>query len=140
MKKLNKIHKQYFLIFSVLLIEIVLAFALPVLELSEITARVIYTTTIIVLLVMIPGVLKFFSTKIKTAETIDKYAKYAQLQMWLLAIPPFVSGLAFYLLRDKSTLFCFLLASVALLFSKPSLNNFKANKNDAEKPDENSDN
>lgn len=118
---------QYYLIYALLILELVAAklAEFPVL-LEESAGYVIRVVTVMFLLVMIPLVLKFFSIRTKYNKGLEYYIRQSKIQMWLLSLPAFLSGLAYYVLKDTNILFCYLIAFVALIFTKPSISKIEA--------------
>lgn len=118
---------QYYLIYALLILELVAAklAEFPVL-LEESAGYVIRVVTVMFLLVMIPLVLKFFSIRTKYNKGLEYYIRQSKIQMWLLSLPAFLSGLAYYVLKDTNILFCYLIAVVALIFTKPSISKIEA--------------
>ena len=59
--------------------------------------------------------------KLKTKEEKEaNYMLWAQIQMYMIALPAVVAAIGYGFLRDKSTIFCYLIAFVALILCKPS--------------------
>lgn len=85
------------------------------------------STTCIVFLLTIPVSLKLFSIKVKDNKTLktkeskeENYKRWAVIQIYMVAIPAVISAIGYGFIRDKSTLFCYLIAFVALILCKPS--------------------
>ena len=59
--------------------------------------------------------------KLKTKEEkVSNYMIWARNQMYLVALPAVVSAIGDGFLRDRSTIFCYLIAFVALIMCKPT--------------------
>lgn len=110
----------YYAIYAALIVELTAAHLLACpFEVSSETGLVIRTIVVLLMLSMIPFSLKLFSVKTRYNKGIGYYARWAKIQMSLLALPAFASGLAYFILKDRNTLFCYLIAFVAIIFSKP---------------------
>ena len=103
-----------------------ISYYMPVYEFTQ-EAKTVISTICIVFLLTIPLSLKLFSVKVKNNKTIKtkeekikNYMLWAQIQMYLIALPAVVSVVSYGLLRDRSSLFCYLIAFVALILCKPS--------------------
>ncbi len=90
-------------------------------------ARYITSTICILFLFSIPASLKLFSVKTKgnkklrtKEEKKENYMIWAKIQMYLIALPAVVSAIGYGFLRDRSSIFCYLIAFVALILCKPS--------------------
>lgn len=101
-------------------------FFMPVFEIG---ADAAYATSVvcIVFLFTIPVTLKLFSVKTKgnkklktKEEKVSNYMIWARNQMYLVALPAVVSAIGYGFLRDRSTIFCYLIAFVALIMCKPT--------------------
>lgn len=118
---------QYYLIYALLILELVAAKLADFPVLLEASAGyIIRVVTVMFLLVMIPLVLKFFSIRTKYNKGLKYYIRQSKIEMWLLSLPAFLSGLAYYVLKDTNILFCYLIAFVALIFTKPSISKIEA--------------
>lgn len=118
---------QYYLIYALLILELVAAKLADFPVLLEASAGyVIRVVTVMFLLVMIPLVLKLFSIRTKCNKGLEYYIRQSKIEMWLLSLPAFLSGLAYYVLKDTNILFCYLIAFVALIFTKPSIAKIEA--------------
>ena len=103
-----------------------ISYFMPVYEFTQ-EAKTVISTICIVFLLTIPLSLKLFSVKVKNNKTIKtkeekikNYMLWAQIQMYMIALPAVVSVVSYGLLRDRSSLFCYLIAFVALILCKPS--------------------
>ena len=103
-----------------------ISYFMPVYEFDQ-EAKTIISTICIIFLFTIPLSLKLFSVKVKNNKTlktkeekIKNYMLWAQIQMYMIALPAVVSVVSYGLLRDRSSLFCYLIAFVALIMCKPS--------------------
>ena len=103
-----------------------ISYFMPVYEFDQ-EAKTIISTICIIFLFTIPLSLKLFSVKVKNNKTlktkeekIKNYMLWAQIQMYMIALPAVVSVVSYGLLRDRSSLFCYLIAFVALILCKPS--------------------
>ena len=103
-----------------------ISYYMPVYEFTQ-EAKTVISTICIVFLLTIPLSLKLFSVKVKNNKTIKtkeekikNYMLWAQIQMYMIALPAVVSVVSYGLLRDRSSLFCYLIAFVALILCKPS--------------------
>ena len=103
-----------------------ISYYMPVYEFTQ-EAKTVISTICIVFLLTIPLSLKLFAVKVKGNKTlktkeekIKNYMLWAQIQMYMIALPAVVSVVSYGLLRDRSSLFCYLIAFVALILCKPS--------------------
>ena len=103
-----------------------ISYFMPVYEFTQ-EAKTVIITICIVFLLTIPLSLKLFAVKVKGNKTlktkeekIKNYMLWAQIQMYMIALPAVVSVVSYGLLRDRSSLFCYLIAFVALILCKPS--------------------
>ncbi len=111
----------YYAIYGLLVLELVIAHLLPNnLSLSANIVMIMQGVVICLLLALIPTALKLYSVKIKIKSDLSYYVHWSRIQMILLYIPGFASGVLYYFVRDRSSLFCLLIAFVALIFSKPT--------------------
>ncbi len=120
----------YYLGYAKLMVILLLGgYILPKMEaLSHNTTLALNTISIALVLICIPLGLKFFKDKTKQlkSDVIDKqtrifaYIRYSKILMVLLAFPGVFAGVSYYLLQDNTSLFCFFISFVALIFSKPT--------------------
>ncbi len=114
---------HYYALYVVLLLLLAVAhFSMngqPYLIVPDGTMMLISTINILLLL-SIPVVFKWFSVKVKPGASVQTYAKWAIVQMYAIALPAFTSVLVYWLLRDRTALYCYLIAFVALIFCKPT--------------------
>lgn len=103
-----------------------ISYYMPVYEFDAQTKTII-STICIIFLFTIPLSLKLFAVKVKNNKTlktkeekVKNYMLWAQIQMYMIALPAVVSVACYGLLRDRSSLFCYLIAFVALILCKPS--------------------
>ena len=103
-----------------------ISYFVPQIELTPDNAYVV-SVVCIFFLFTIPAKLKLFSVKtkgnkkLKTKEEKEaNYMLWAQIQMYMIALPAVVAAIGYGFLRDKSTIFCYLIAFVALILCKPS--------------------
>ncbi|NCC98935.1 MAG: hypothetical protein EOL95_04410 [Bacteroidia bacterium] len=123
----------YYAIYGLLILELVIAHLLPNdFFLSSNTVMIMQGVVICLLLAIIPTALKLYSVKIKIKSDLSYYVHWSKIQMILLYIPGFASGVLYYFVRDRSSLFCLLIAFVALIFSKPTLAKIDNYLNDEE--------
>ena len=118
---------QYYLIYALLILGLVggrLAGFHAWWEASD--GYVILVVSVMYLRVLIPLVLKLFSNRSKCNKGLEYYIRQSKIEMWLLSLPAFLSGLAYYVLKDTNILFCYLIAFVALIFTKPSIAKIEA--------------
>jgi hypothetical protein len=99
---------------------------MPQIELNPDNAYIV-SVVCIFFLFTIPATLKLFSVKtkgnkkLKTREEKEaNYTIWAQIQMYMVALPAVVSAIGYGFLKDKSTIFCYLIAFIALIMCKPS--------------------
>ncbi len=79
------------------------------------------STTNILFLLAIPIVFKLFSIMMnKPTAGVQDYAKWALVQMYLVTFPAVTSVVLYGLMADKSALYCYLIAFIALIFCKPT--------------------
>ena len=118
---------RYYIIYVLLLaLFTCIHFLMPQIELTPDNAY-IASVVCIFFLFTIPASLKLFSVKtkgnkkLKTKEEKEaNYMLWAQIQMYMIALPAVVAAIGYGFLRDKSTIFCYLIAFVALIMCKPS--------------------
>jgi hypothetical protein len=122
--------KFYYLVYAKLMVILLLGgFILPRFNpLHAHAEQALNTITIALVLLCIPMGLKYFSdktNKLKTDVTdkqtrIVSYIRYSKQLMFLLGFPGVFAGVSYYLIHDNTSLFCFLISFVALIFSKPT--------------------
>ena len=118
---------RYYVIYVLLLALFAsIHFLMPQIELNPDNAYIV-SVVCIFFLFTIPATLKLFSVKtkgnkrLKTKEEKEaNYIIWSKIQMYLVALPAVVSAIGYGFLRDKSTIFCYLIAFVALIMCKPS--------------------
>ena len=103
-----------------------ISYFVPQIELQPDNAYIV-SVVCIFFLFTIPATLKLFSVKtkgnkkLKTREEKEaNYILWAQIQMYMVALPAVVSAIGYGFLKDKSTIFCYLIAFIALIMCKPS--------------------
>lgn len=123
----NSLVFQYYLIYALLILELVGAklIAFPF-ELTDTCAYILQSVLVLCLLVVVPVILKWFSIRTKSNRGLDFYVKHAKIQMWVLSIPAFAAGIAYFILKDMNSLLCYLIAFVVLIFSKPSVSKIES--------------
>lgn len=118
----NKLITVYYLIYAVFVIGLVLVHLFPlrmgVLQGTE--AIVMGYVNVGFLLVFIPLAISLFNAKIKKQVDLEYYFKWNLIQMLLIAVPGIVSIISYALLRDRSSLFAYLIVFVALILTKPT--------------------
>ncbi|MCQ2337198.1 MAG: hypothetical protein MJ010_08495 [Paludibacteraceae bacterium] len=118
----SKLITVYYLIYAVFVIGLVLAHLFPlrmgVLQGTE--AIVMGYVNVGFLLVFIPLAISLFNAKIKKQVDLEYYLKWNLIQMLLIAVPGLVSIASYALLRDRSSLFAYLIVFVALILTKPT--------------------
>ena len=118
---------RYYVIYVLLLALFAsIHFLMPQIELNPDNAYIV-SVVCIFFLFTIPATLKLFSVKtkgnkkLKTREEKEaNYTIWAQIQMYMVALPAVVSAIGYGFLKDKSTIFCNLIAFIALIMCKPS--------------------
>jgi uncharacterized membrane protein YbhN (UPF0104 family) len=118
---------RYYVIYVLLLALFAsIHFLMPQIELNPDNAYIV-SVVCIFFLFTIPATLKLFSVKtkgnkkLKTREEKEaNYTIWAQIQMYMVALPAVVSAISYGFLKDKSTIFCYLIAFIALIMCKPS--------------------
>ncbi len=118
---------RYYVIYVLLLALFAsIHFLMPQIELNPDNAYIV-SVVCIFFLFTIPATLKLFSVKtkgnkkLKTREEKEaNYILWAQIQMYMVALPAVVSAIGYGFLKDKSTIFCYLIAFIALIMCKPS--------------------
>ena len=118
---------RYYVIYVLLLALFAsIHFLMPQIELNPDNAYIVSVVCIFFLLT-IPATLKLFSVKtkgnkrLKTKEEKEaNYMLWAKIQMYMIALPAVIAAIGYGFLRDKSTIFCYLIAFVALILCKPS--------------------
>ena len=118
---------RYYVIYVLLLALFAsIHFLMPQIELNPDNAYIV-SVVCIFFLFTIPATLKLFSAKtrgnkkLKTREEKEaNYTIWAQIQMYMVALPAVVSAIGYGFLKDKSTIFCYLIAFIALIMCKPS--------------------
>lgn len=118
---------RYYVIYVLLLALFAsIHFLMPQIELNP-DNTYIASVVCIFFLFTIPATLKLFSVKtkgnkkLKTKEEKEaNYILWAQIQMYMVALPAVVSAIGYGFLKDKSTIFCYLIAFIALIMCKPS--------------------
>ena len=118
---------RYYVIYVLLLALFAsIHFLMPQIELNPDNAYIV-SVVCIFFLFTIPATLKLFSVKtkgnkkLKTREEKEaNYTIWAQIQMYMVALPAVVSAIGYGFLKDKSTIFCYLIAFIALSMCKPS--------------------
>ena len=118
---------RYYIIYVLLLVLFACVhFFTPQMELTPDNAY-IASVVCIFFLFTIPATLKLFSVKTKgnkklktKEEKEENYMLWAKIQMYMIALPAVVAAIGYGFLRDKSTIFCYLIAFVALIMCKPS--------------------
>jgi uncharacterized membrane protein len=118
---------RYYVIYVLLLALFAsIHFLMPQIELNPDNAYIV-SVVCIFFLFTIPATLKLFSVKtkgnkkLKTREEKEaNYTIWAQIQMYMVALPAVVSAIGYGFLKDKSTIFCYLIAFIALIMCKPS--------------------
>lgn len=125
MKNSDRIAKSlgffYYLAYVVLITAILLAHLLPLPV--EATADAKYAVDIIVILVTllsVPVTLKLFSVKTRDFRSMEYYMRWSRIQIGALAIAALLAALAYYFLRDKTSLYCYFIIFVAMIFTKPT--------------------
>ena len=103
-----------------------ISYFVPQIELQPDNAYIV-SVVCIFFLFTIPATLKLFSVKTKgnkklktKEEKEENYMLWAKIQMYMIALPAVVAAIGYGFLRDKSTIFFFFLAFVALIMCKPS--------------------
>ena len=123
--------KSYYSIYAILMTVLIVGrFLLPKpAEFSESTDTILNTIAISLVLICIPFGLKYFSDRTKNLKStitnkqarIVDYILYSKHLMFILGFPGVFAGVSFYLLQyDDTSLFCFLISFVSLIFSKPT--------------------
>jgi hypothetical protein len=124
MKTNKSLQFHYYGLYVVLLILLAVAHfsmnGLPFLIVADSVSMMISTINILFLLA-IPMVFKLFSIKVGENATIQTYAKWALVQMYAIAFPAITSVATYWLLREKTALYCYLIAFIALIFCKPTV-------------------
>ena len=118
---------RYYVIYVLLLALFAsIHFLMPQIELNPDNAYIV-SVVCIFFLFTIPATLKLFSVKtkgnkkLKTREEKEaNYTIWAQIQMYMVALPAVVSAIGYGFLKDKSTIFCYLISFIALIICKPS--------------------
>ena len=118
---------RYYVIYVLLLALFAsIHFLMPQIELNPDNAYIV-SVVCIFFLFTIPATLKLFHVKTKGNKKLkpreEKEANYilwAQIQMYMVALPAVVSAIGYGFLKDKSTIFCYLIAFIALIMCKPS--------------------
>lgn len=118
---------RYYVIYVLLLALFAsIHFLMPQIELNPDNAYIV-SVVCIFFLFTIPATLKLFSVKtkgnkkLKTREEKEaNYTIWVQIQMYMVALPAVVSAIGYGFLKDKSTIFCYLIAFIALIMCKPS--------------------
>lgn len=118
---------RYYVIYVLLLALFAsIHFLMPQIELNPDNAYIV-SVVCIFFLFTIPATLKLFSVKtkgnkkLKTREEKEaNYILWVQIQMYMVALPAVVSAIGYGFLKDKSTIFCYLIAFIALIMCKPS--------------------
>lgn len=118
---------RYYVIYVLLLALFAsIHFLMPQIELNPDNAYIV-SVVCIFFLFTIPATLKLFSVKtkgnkkLKTREEKEaNYTIWAQIQMYMVALPAVVSAIGYGFLKDKSTIFCYLIAFIALIMCKPN--------------------
>ena len=120
------IFRYYSIYVFLLALFAVICYFMPVYE-FEPQAKTIISTICIIFLLSIPLSMKLFSMKTKgnkklktKEEKQTNYMLWAKIQMYMVALPGFFAAAGYGLLRDRSTIFCYLIAFVALIMCKPS--------------------
>lgn len=118
----KKLVTVYYLIYAAFVIGLVLVHLFPlkmgVLQGTE--AIVMGYVNVGFLLVFIPLAISLFNAKIKKQVDLEYYFKWNLIQMLLIAVPGIVSIISYALLRDRSSLFAYLIVFVALILTKPT--------------------
>ena len=118
----KKLVTVYYLIYAVFVIGLVLVHLFPlkmgVLQGTE--AIVMGYVNVGFLLVFIPLAISLFNAKMKKLVDLEYYLKWNLIQMLLIAVPGLVSIASYALLRDRSSLFAYLIVFVALILTKPT--------------------
>lgn len=118
----KKLVTVYYLIYAVFVIGLVLVHLFPlrigVLQGTE--AIVMGYVNVGFLLVFTPLAISLFNAKIKKQVDLEYYFKWNLIQMLLIAVPGIVSIISYALLRDRSSLFAYLIVFVALILTKPT--------------------
>ena len=122
--------KIYYLIYAILIILLIGgALLFPRLGGVSPSVAVILNTVTILTVLAVPLALKLFSVKTKriqaSGDEFEKkalgYIKWSKIQMFLLGIPGVFASISYAFLEDRTSLFCFLIAFMVLMFTKPSL-------------------
>lgn len=92
---------------------------MPLYVLSDSGTLLLSTFNILVLL-CIPLMFKLFAKKVDANASQQTYAKWALIQMYLIALPAVTSVITYALTRETTPLFCYLIAFVSLVFCKPT--------------------
>lgn len=92
---------------------------MPVLVLAD-NVTIMVSTINILFLLAIPLVFKLFVIKVKKLTSMQTYATWALVQMYAIAFPALTSVALYWLLRDTTALYCYLIAFVSLVFCKPT--------------------
>lgn len=134
----NSLVFQYYLIYALLILELVVAKLIPYsFMLSSSCTYIIQSVLVLCLLIVVPVILKWFHSCTKYNKGLDFYVKRAKTQMWVLSIPAFAAGMAYFFLKDTNSLLCYLIAFVVLIFSKPSISKIETYMERQENMDEN---
>lgn len=114
---------HYYALYVVLLALLALAhfkFACNPIWVLPNTASMLVSTINILFLLAIPLMFKLFAVRVKSTSTAQTYAKWALVQMYLIAIPALSSVIVYALIADKTALYCYLIAFISLIFCKPT--------------------
>lgn len=84
------------------------------------TVTLFISTINILVLLCIPLMLRLFAYKTNRLDSVQTYAKWALIQMYLVALPAVTSVVTYAMLRETTPLYCYLIAFVALVFCKPT--------------------
>lgn len=124
----NKLVAIYYVIYAVFAIGIVVAHLCPwsfgVLYGND--AVIAGYVVVIALLACVPTALILNFYKMKKQVDLDYYFKWNAIPMAIIAFDGILTVVGYSLLRDRSSLFAFLLAFVALIIIKPT--NYKIKK------------
>lgn len=91
----------------------------PVCVLPDSATLLVSTVNILVLL-CIPLMFKLFAIKVNKITSMKQYVTWSLIQMYMVSVPAVSSVITYWLLREQTPLYCYLIAFVALIFCKPT--------------------
>ncbi|MCQ2350403.1 MAG: hypothetical protein MJ003_00310 [Paludibacteraceae bacterium] len=118
----NRLTWIYYTIYAVFIVGIVIAHFCPWYFYKFYGTKAIVTGYIDlgILLVFIPTAIGLYNHQIKKKVNLDYYFKWNVIQMSIMAFTGVIAIFGYSLLRDKSSLFAYLIVFIALILTKPT--------------------